>query len=260
MPSTPQNQRLALLVLAVIIATITLNLSYPRLTSSLTYLPVDAALKHQWEDYPIKLNQFPGLIDTAKHSIEQLDEARYWQGLGWLHYLHASAQGITTREGKQSLSHAQNAFETFLKKSPASPAEWLRLAWTHAQLGHEAEAVINTLKMSLYTGRAERYLMPNRLELALRYAEHFAPEDKGMLQDQLQLTWRFYQRDMLTFINTGAYKKSTLYRLLGNNPELIEQINSELERTSSLQTEGRSRLALRHEAQQAPVEALVPPA
>lgn len=260
MHSNPNNQRLALIVLAVIIATITLILSYPRLTSSLTYLPVDAALKHQWEDYPIKLNQFPGLIDTAKHSIDKLDEARYWQGLGWLHYLHASAQGITTREGKQSLSHAQNAFETFLKKSPASPAEWLRLAWTHAQLGHAAEAVVNTLKMSLYTGRAERYLMLNRLELALRYAEHFDPEDKGLLQDQLQLTWRFYQRDLLKFINTGAYKKSTLYRLLGNNPELIEQINSELERTSSLQTEDKGRLVRMHEAQQEPFEALVPTA
>jgi hypothetical protein len=248
------------MTLAVIIATITLILSYPRLTSSFTYLPVDAALKHQWEDYPIKLNQFPGLIDTAKHSIEQLDEARYWQGLGWLHYLHASAQGITTREGKQSLSHARNAFETFLKKSPASPAEWLRLAWTHAQLGHAAEEVVNTLKMSLYTGRAERYLMPNRLELALRYAEHFAPEDNGMLQDQLQLTWRFYQRDMLIFINTGAYKKSTLYRLLGNNPELIEQINSELNRISSLQTEEKGRLALRHEVQQSPFETSWSPA
>ena len=71
---SPENQRLTLLVLALIVATITLILSYPRLTSSLTYLAVDAALKHQWDDYPIKPNQFPGLIETARHSIEQLDE------------------------------------------------------------------------------------------------------------------------------------------------------------------------------------------
>ena len=252
MQLSPKNQRLALIVLALIIATITLMLSYPRLTSSLTYLPVEAALTRHWQDYPIKPNQYPGLIDTARHSIKRHNTARYWQGLGWLHYLHAATQGVTTAEGKQSLNHARTAFETFLRKSPASPAEWLRLAWTHALLGHEADKVVDALNMSIYTGRAERHLLPNRLELALRYAQYFDPEDKRLLQDQLQLTWRFSQRDMLKLINTGVYKKSTLDRLLGDNPELIEQINLELERTSSQQTEGNDRLALQHEAPGSP--------
>lgn len=219
--------KVALLTLVIILSTTTLYLSIPRLFSSLTYLPVEAALKHHWIDYPIKADQYTGLIETAKQSIEKLNEARYWQGLGWLYYLQATSQGTNTPEGQQSLSNAQNAFENFLKKSPASPAEWLRLSWVHSLQNHGAVQIVETLKMSLYTGRAERYLMQNRLELALQYADYFSEEDTSLISDQIQLTWRFFKRDMKKHIKSGTYNINTMNKLLTNNPELKQQINKE---------------------------------
>ena len=214
--------RIILLTLLTTLAAITLYLSAPRFLSALSFLPVEASLKHHWIDHPIKPDQFPSLIDTAKKSIKKLNEARYWQGLGWLYYLQATTQNTSTPEAQQSLSHAQNAFETFLKKSPSSPAEWLRLSWTHSLQKHEPEQIVETLKMSLYTGRAERYLMPNRLELALRYADNFNKEDHSLIADQIKLTWRFHKRDMLMHMKSGTYNINTINKLLSNNPELKE--------------------------------------
>jgi hypothetical protein len=224
-----QTKRLSLLVLTATLASIVLFLSYPRFTSSLSYIPVDAALKRHWEDYPIKQSQFPVLIGIAEKAIQKLDLARYWQGLGWLYYLQANALNVETEEGKKILGQSQNAFEAALKKSPANPASWLRLAWIHGLLNHDSSVIVNTLNMSFYTGRAERYLILNRLDLALQYADYFEAEDLPMVRDQIQLAWRFFPADMLKFIQSGTFDKYTLLVLITNtHPELATEIQDKL--------------------------------
>ncbi len=216
------------LSLAASFAVVTILLSYPRLVSSLSYLPVDAALKRHWEDYPIKKDRFPALIGIAKNANQVLDRAHYWQGLGWLYFLQVNSSNYKTQEGKQLLSEAQIAFETSLKKSPADPAAWLRLAWIHALLNHDYSLVVKTLSMSFYTGRAERLLILNRLDLALRYTSYFEQEDLPIVRDQVQLAWHLFQAPMLELIRSGAFDKKTLLRLMADShPELAIELQDE---------------------------------
>jgi hypothetical protein len=145
-----QSKRLMLLSLATILSISVLAFAYPRFTSSLSYIPVEAALDRHWKDYPIKQSQYPVLIGHANKAIKKLDSARYWQGLGWLYYLQATSVQSSTDadQTRKSLQSAQVAFENFLKRSPANPAAWLRLAWIHALLNHQVDSVVKTLKMS----------------------------------------------------------------------------------------------------------------
>lgn len=227
MPNT--TKRLSLLALFASLAAAVLLLSYPRFTSSLSYLPVKAALKRNWEDYPIKQNQFPVLIGFAKKAIGRLDLGRYWQGLGWLYYLQINAENIDTEQGKTLLSLSQNAFETSLSRSPADPATWLRLAWIHAWLQHDSSTVSTALKMSIYTGRAERYLILNRLDLALRYADYFDEQDIPLIRGQIQLAWRFFQNDTIKYIQSGTFNKRVVLRLIADtHPELAMEIEEKL--------------------------------
>jgi len=222
-------KRLSLLSLFASLATAVLLLSYPRFTSSLSYLPVEAALKRNWEDYPIKQNQFPVLIGFAKKAIGRLDLGRYWQGLGWLYYLQINAENIDTEHGKTLLSLSQNAFEASLYKSPADPATWLRLAWVHAWLQHDSTTVSAALKMSFYTGRAERYLILNRLDLALRYADYFNQQDIPLIRDQIQLAWRFFQKDTLNHMQSGTFDQRVVLSLIEqSHPELAMEIEEKL--------------------------------
>lgn len=216
--------KVALLTLVIILSITTLILSYPRLMSSYTYIPVQIALTKHWKGDSIKIQQFPQLIETTKKAIEHQSDVRYWIGLGWLQYLYARKSGFLNQEGKELLNSAQQSFEKAVSKSPASPEVWLRLAWIHSLLKHDNTEVVNTLKMSIYTGRAERYLIKDRLELALEYADYFEKEDKSLLSDQIQLAWRFYKRDMLKFIKDGTYNINTISKLLTNNPQLKKEI------------------------------------
>jgi hypothetical protein len=96
MGNTTAAKRWVLLAVVAVVASITLSLAVPRLVSSLSYLPVKSALARHWGDFPLTQAQFPALIAIANRSIEQHNEARYWQGLGWLHFLHAFSQGAGT--------------------------------------------------------------------------------------------------------------------------------------------------------------------
>ena len=224
-----QSRRTGLLLLAACLASVVLILAYPRFTTHLSYVPVDAALRRHWEDYPIRQSQFPALIEIAQKAIQTLDLAHYRQGLAWLYYLQAYSLKIETPEGISSLSQSQKAFEATLKKAPASSASWLRLAWIHAMLKHDSSVIVNSLKISFYTGRAERYLILNRLDLALQYADYFETEDLPLVRDQIQLAWRFFQADMLKFIQSGTFDKYTLLALITNtHPELATEIQDKL--------------------------------
>jgi len=223
------TRRLILLCVISIPAIYMLQLAYPRVRSSLGYIPVEAALKRHWGDYPIRQRQYPPLINIAETAIGRLDLARYWLGLGWLHYLRATDPDTPEADREQALQGAQQAFERVLKKSPASPAVWLRLAWVHELLKHDSPPIINALNMSIYTGRAQRFLVFNRLDLALRYADDFAAEDLNLIRDQIQLAWQFNPGDTLTYMREGKLNSKTLLSLITNtNPELAAEILDKL--------------------------------
>ncbi len=226
---TRRFKRRLLLCLAAILAVYVLLLSYPRLMSSLHYLPVETALKRNWGDYPIPQRQFPILIEIAKKAINTLDHTRYWRGLGWLYYIQAYELGTDTKQGQMLLGQSQKAFEVSLNKSPADPASWLRLAWVRHLLNDDSEQVIKALKMSFYTGRAERYLMLDRLGLALRVTSQFEQQDISLVRDQVQLSWRFYPEDVLKYMREGALDKRTLLGVIvRTNPELASEIEGQL--------------------------------
>lgn len=224
-----QIKRFSLLVLGAVVAIFVLQLSYPRVTSSISYFPVEAALKHHWKDYPIKQSQFPVLIDIANKSILKLDIARYWRGLAWLHYFHAVKLRYKSEQGQQSMMLSLNAFEKAIQKAPADPTVWLRIAWIHMFLGHEGKLVIYALKMSIFTGRVESYLMLNRLDLILRYVSKFEESDLSMIEHQIQIAWRLYPQKMLENLRQGVYKQQTLFDTMQEaSPQLVQEIKDKL--------------------------------
>jgi hypothetical protein len=72
-------------------------------------------------------------------------------------------------------------------------------------------------------------LFLNRLDLALRYAKYFNDDDLSLIQDQIQLAWRYFESDMLKLIQSGAFDRQTLLELIVDfNPELSKEIQEKL--------------------------------
>ena len=118
-------RRLVLVLLVAAVAVALLSLAWPRLRSSLAYLPVETALKKHWHGEAIRPARYAELIASAEHSIAVHDQVRYREGLSWLYYLQALDLGAYTPEGQAALGEARRATVAVLERAPAKPAYWL---------------------------------------------------------------------------------------------------------------------------------------
>ncbi len=222
--------RYFLLLLATTLGLALLLLSTPRLRASLAFLPVETALQNHWDLRPISRDRFPALIDAAQKSIALHGDSQYFHGLGWMHYLHAIALGFDTAEARESLGYAQHAFEARLKSSPVEPAEWLRLGWTHLLLRHPASNVMDCWKASVFTGRAEHYLLLDRLKLGLHYTDYFDDDGLNLLRDQIQLSWKYSKPEMIQYFSSRPFDVKLIRGLLFERaPELLAEMEEAYE-------------------------------
>ena len=224
-------RRYFLLFFTAILGILLLTHSCTRLRAGMTYLPVETALRNHWNIRSIDHTRFPGLIEAAEKSITTHKDSRYWHGLAWMNYLYGVSLGYHTNEAKESFTQAQKAFEARLQSSPSEPADWLRLGWVHVLLGHPAVQVIDAWKMSVYTGRAEHYLLLDRLEQGLRYADDFKDDDRDLLCDQLLLSWKYQKNKMRKKIRDQTFALHTIRGLLFERaPEIVAEIETVYEK------------------------------
>lgn len=223
--------RYCLILLATIIGISLLCLSIPRLYSSGQYLPVETALKNHWSKGSIRTERFPSLIEHTESSLAILNDSRYWQGLGWLHYLYAGAMGTKTEQGKDELILSEQAFINQLNSSPADSAEWLRLGWVRALLSRPARQVMDVWSMSVNTGRAEHHLLVDRLELGLRIADACNDFELSLMRDQIVLAWKYRRNDMQRALIADRLDIETIDGLLSlTEPDLMREMKETYER------------------------------
>jgi len=227
MTSKRSTYRYMLIVLIGMLASILLVLAWPRMFASLRYLPVDTAISKYWESQVVDSAQLEGLIARAEESIALHDHYRYWDGLSELHILNAQDMDKPFWKRRQELEQSISAAEEVVRRAPAKPRTWLRIARTKAFLAYPAEQVVAALKMSVLTGRVEPTLMLARLELGLRYLSSLDQEAIGLLRDQAVLSWTIHQHAMIKYIKAGAIDLDLLREVLSvNNPSIIAEMES----------------------------------
>ena len=221
--------RYTLILLIGVAAAVLLTLSWPRLRASVRYLPVDTAISKYWADRKINVEQLDGLIERARESIALHDNYRYWEGLSELQM--QSSQDMTKPLWRRRLALEQSvsAAEEMVKRAPANPRIWLRIARASAFLVYPEQQITAALKMSILTGRVEPTLMIARLELGLRYLPGLDEEAVSLLSDQVVLTWELHQRQMLQGIESGSLDFDLLREVLsGRNQEIIFSMEAHL--------------------------------
>ena len=164
----PLPGRYTLILIVGATALILLSLSYPRLRASLRYLPVDTAISKYWETREINVGQLDALIERTREAIALHDHYRYWGGLSELQTLSGQDMAKPYWQRRQILEQSILSAGEVVKRAPARPRIWLRIARIKAFLGYPQDEVIQAWKMSVLTGRVEPTLMLARLELGFR--------------------------------------------------------------------------------------------
>jgi len=229
-----KNDRIArrgLGLLALLVAAALLSLAWPRLKASYHYLPVDTAIGKYFESRQIPSAQLRGLIAQARRSIELHDHYRYWEGLSLLHYLRALDEATPYWEKRPELRRSLRAIEETVRRAPAIPRVWLRMARVQAWLKAPEQFVLTPLRMSILTGRVEPSLLIPRLELGYRYLQGLDAETAALLRDQTVLAWRVNQRGVVKAVREGRLEFAGLATLLsGGNADILAEMEAQLGR------------------------------
>jgi len=213
-----------------LIALALLMLSWPHLRASFRFLPVDRAIARYWKTETIPSAQLPQLIGTAEAALAIHHSARYWNGVSFMHYLYAIDDNSPSLARRPAFEKSLDAAVEVLKRAPAKPKVWLRLARIRALLEHPPKQVLRALKMSILMGRVEPTLLLSRLQIGYSYMSMMDDDDLLLMRDQTLLTWKLQPREMINMLTNQQVDYSMLRELLADrHPEIMRQIEVGLE-------------------------------
>jgi hypothetical protein len=113
----------------------------------------------------------PGDIDqeiaSRRTALEWIDDGRVWRALGAAQLKKARAENLGGTAGRARLAEAKASLLESLKRAPANPFAWSRLAYVEFLAGGEAPEIERALTMSAATGALEQRLVFTRLGIAL---------------------------------------------------------------------------------------------
>jgi hypothetical protein len=228
LPEKSLTSRFTLIMIVGVASVTLLSLSWPRLKASLHYLPVDTALSKYWESRVTNTQQLDALIERARESIALHDHYRYWDGLSELQTLSGNDMAKPYWQRRQILEQSILSAEEVIRRAPAQPRVWLRIARTRAFLAYPSDEVIPPWQMSVLTGRVEPTLMLARLELGLIYFDDMDSETVLLLRDQSVLTWAMHKRQVLKLFEDGSLNFEQMREVLsGHHLDIIAEMQAE---------------------------------
>lgn len=171
-----------------LIAALLIVLALPRLVGALVQVPYEpliapvAALGAQTERAR-RSDDIDLEIAGRLQALEWIDDGRVWRALGAAQLKKARA-GLSGQARRAALASARTSLRESLKRAPANPFAWSRLAYVEFLKGGETAAVEHALTMSMATGALEQRLVFSRLGIALMvWADLTPPARRRMAAD-----------------------------------------------------------------------------
>jgi hypothetical protein len=208
-----------------------LVLAWPRLTASLTFLPVDKAIDRYWSGEPFAQEQLRALADRTEAAVRRHAHYRYLDALSLLNYLYATHPETRPAERRRALEASVEHAQAAVTQAPLQPMGWYRLAAALSGLSAEPRRAAAALEMSMLAGRVEPTLLIHRLQLTYRYRRWLGPDGRALLVDQTLLAWRLQPRQLVTQWRSGGISFSDVAQLLATgHPDVLADMEAEIVR------------------------------
>jgi hypothetical protein len=230
MHTKTSTRRLFIVISVALTALAILLLSWPRFQASMRYLPVELALDRYYREQEIPSNRLDTLVKFSQQAIDYHDHYRYHDGLSLLQLLRGLDLETPALERRDAYRLSEQEALESLRQAPAQSGTWLRVATIRGILHDPPESVIESWKMSVFTGRTQATLMPRRVEVGLLFLDSMDQEAVGMLRDQLLLGWRANSRSMIPVLDTHDRQLEKTRKLIGNlDVDAIAEMEESLE-------------------------------
>ncbi len=207
--------RIGLALVILVMAAGLVTIAVPRLQASLHFLPVDAAIQRYFDSGEIPGAQLDALERRADEAMQRAAHYRYADGLSFINYLQALDAADKPWLQRPALHRSMTSGLEAVRRAPAEPRTWLRIARASAVLDRERTAVVTALEMSILTGRVEPELLLPRLELGYRYLPLLDEDSVALLRDQTLLTWRVNPRALHRALDAGTLDPDRVRSVLG---------------------------------------------
>jgi hypothetical protein len=226
-----KSKQLWVVMLAALAGVALLTLAVPRMKASLRFLPVDLAIEVYYQEREIPTRRILTLIGFAEQAIAHHDHYRYHDGLSFLYYLRGLDRYTPALERRPAYRESEaQAIET-VKRAPAQPEAWLRIATVRSVLRDEPDTVIEPWKMSIFTGRTHSTLLVPRVEIGLPLTGQMDAEATAMLRDQLLLAWELKPVELLRALKQHDPGLARTRALAGNiNPAAVTEMEARIEK------------------------------
>ena len=231
MNSRYRTNRIFLVSLAAMLAVALFSLAWPRMKASYRFLPVDLAIDRYYQDREIPSHRMLTLIKFAREAIENHDQYRYHAGLSFLHYLRAIDIRTPALERRDAYRQAEAEAVETVKRAPAQPESWLRIATVRFVLHDEADEVLEPWRMSIFTGRTHSTLMVPRSDIGLAFLEVMDAETRAMLRDQLMLAWALKPQELVAALQIRDPRLEKVRSLVdATHPAAVTEMEMRLEK------------------------------
>jgi hypothetical protein len=225
------RQRYLLQAITVTVAAFVLMLAWPRVMASFRYLPVEHALDRYYRTLEIPTDRLSVLIRFAEAAMSYTDHHRYHEGLSLLHYLRAIDIYTPALDRIGEYRAAETEAAETLRRAPAQPAAWLRMAYIRWILRDEPSDIIEPWKMSIFTGRMDSALILQRVEVGLAYRNEMDAEGMAMLRDQLLLAWQLQPGSLIQVLRARDRGLAATRALIGaTDPAALAEMETWLEK------------------------------
>lgn len=224
-------RKFALLALATLLSAVVFSLALPRFKASYRFLPVDLALDAYYQEREIPSHRLLTLIGFARQAIGYHDHYRYRDSLSLLYYLRAIDLHAPGRERRDNYRSSEAEAVETVRRAPAQPEAWLRVATVRSILHDEPESIIEPWKMSIFTGRTHSTLMVPRVGIGLAYFEYLDAESQSMLRDQLLLAWELKPAELVAELSIRDPALDKVRSLVGvADPAAVTEMEARLEK------------------------------
>ena len=194
-------------------------------------MPVDLAIERYYQDREIPSHRMLTLLGFSNQAIAYHDHYRYYEGLSFLHYLRGLDIYPPALERRTEYRKAEAAAIEAVKRAPAQPETWLRIATVRSILRDEPETVLEPWKMSIFTGRTHSTLMVPRVGVGLPLLEFMDGESRSMLRDQLLLAWTLKPDDLLRTLKQSDRELERTRALIGaRDPAALTEMETRIEK------------------------------
>ncbi len=222
------GQVFAFLALAMLVA-VMLVMAWPRLLSSLQFLPVQQVHSQLYKADAAQNVDLPSLQARTQRALNYYDAYSYHSVGSLLAYVRASDSNVSLYSKQQLLNDSMVEAKIALAGAPLQPDLWLRLAQAGVQNFLPATQLLNFFRMAIWSGRVEPTHLIGRLHIGFALQNQLDADGLNLLRDQVLLAWNLKRADFQRALRMGQLNYSRVVALMSStHPDVVREMEEVL--------------------------------